>query len=330
MSHSGKDEVAAALPMALTAPVSRRQALGAGGLGAAGLAVSLAAWPGLAQAAAPTIPGSPMPEAVKYQLSGPGNRAIAITEWRPADTLRGTILFSHGALSAPWFYDRLLSPVVASGYRVLAPLHVDSKGHPDTANYKGLASWKARIEDMRTLIASIGDVPFIGMGHSYGALVASVLGGVEAVPPEGLSAPLVPRLAKAVVAFSPPPPMPVLVTETGYAALSVPALIETGTIDIPPGTPPTAPEPWRGHLAPFYASPPGRDHYGMLIEGANHYFGGAICDYNQPGPMQLTQLAEANRRLALFLAAYGAHREFSAKALNACLTDALPVRLMRR
>jgi pimeloyl-ACP methyl ester carboxylesterase len=236
-------------------------------------------------------------------LAGPDGRDIPVTEWRPTGRTRGTILFSHGAGSAPRYYPDLIAGWVRAGHRVLAPIHVDSREHPHGKDYPGLASWKARIEDMRALIADIGAAPFVAAGHSYGGLVALTLGGAEPVPPPGMALPLFQRLARAVIAFSPPAPVPVLVTAGGYGALKVPALVQTGTADLLPGM--TDPEGWRGHLVPYAAAAPGGHRYGLVLTGVNHYFGGMICDYTQPGPPQHEALAAATRVSELFLAAWG-------------------------
>jgi len=301
--------------------ITRRSLLAGSVVLTAGLTAVLATGPALAAAKlSPRV----------SELRTPEGRAVSVTEWRPAGKVRGTILFSHGAGSAPKYYDLLVAPWVAAGWRVLAPLHVDSREHPDTAKFPGLASWKARIEDMRALIAHIGPAPFVAAGHSYGGLVALTLGGAAPIPPEGLALPLVPRLASAVIAFSPPAPVPVLVSEQGYGALSVPALVQTGTIDIVPGITSEAPDGWKGHLAPFYAAAPGGNRYGLVLEGANHYFGGAICDFAQPGPAQLAQIELANQRVGLFLQGFGAGNAKARARLDALVSDALPARLMKR
>ena len=210
----------------------------------------------------------------------------------------------------------------------MAPLHVDSAEHPDTAKYTGLASWKARIEDMRTLIAHIGNRPFIAAGHSYGGLVALTLGGAAAIPPAGITGRLDSPQTRAVIAFSPPAPVPVLCTAQGYTALRVPALIETGTIDNSPGAP--GPDGWKSHLIGFDMAAAGHDRYGLVLDGVDHYFGGAICRYDVPGPKRLDRLADANRIAGLFLKAHGEGNVAAKRALNALVTDNLPVRLMHK
>ncbi|KQM20400.1 alpha/beta hydrolase family protein [Novosphingobium sp. Leaf2] len=295
--------------------LGRREVL----LGGAAFAVAMTGGRALAAA----IPG-------RVMLQTPEGRAISVTEWRPAGRPRGIILFSHGAGSSPSFYGRIVDPWVAAGWHVLAPLHVDSREHPDLAKFPGLLSWKARVEDMRALIAHIGDAPFVAAGHSYGGLTATMLSGAQPVVPEGLSLPLVPRLAKAVIAFSPPPIIPALVTQQGYAQIAVPALIQTGTRDLVAGLTTQGPDGWNVHLAAFEAPAPGGNRYGLVLEGADHYFGGAICDSTKPGPMQLAPLELANARVALFLEGYGASNVRARRRLDSLVTQALPARLMKR
>jgi predicted alpha/beta-hydrolase family hydrolase len=286
--------------------------------GAGAIAALIAAAPALAAARKPA----------GRQLRAPGGRVVQVTEWRPAGKARGTILFSHGAGSAPWHYDLIVLPWVDAGWRVVAPLHVDSREHPDTASFQGLTSWKARIEDMRLLVAEQGGRPFVAAGHSYGGLVALTLGGAAPVVPEGLALPLVPRLAQAVIAFSPPAPVPVLVTEAGYGALAVPALVQTGTRDVLPGG--LSGDGWKGHLAPFAAAAPGGNRYGLVLDGADHYFGGAICDPQRPGPPQLAQIDLANRYAGLFLAGFGANDAAARAALDARVSAVLPTMLEKK
>ena len=290
------------------AQVTRRSAIGSG------LAVALVA--GLEPARAGV---SPAPR--RFDLAGPGNRAIAVTEWRPAGHVRGTVLFFHGAGSSPQYYPDMVAAWVRAGHRVLAPLHVDSREHPRTKDFPGLASWAARIEDMRALVAHIGPVPYVAAGHSYGALAALVLGGAEPVLPAGITAPAISRLARAVIAFSPPAPIPVLITEAGYGALRVPALVQTGTLDIVPGMSASGPDGWRGHLAPFTAAAAGGNRYALVLTGVNHYFGGAICDFAQPGPPQREALAAACRVSEMFLAAYSEGRRAGRRRLDELLDD---------
>lgn len=263
----------------------------------------------------------------QFMLTGPAGREIRVSEWKPRGKAKALVLFSHGAASSPRFYEAIFGPWLSAGFHVLAPLHVDSTEHPHTKDFPGLASWKARIEDMRTLSAHVGNRPWIAGGHSYGGLVALTMGGAEPVMPEGLSGPLRDPNARAVVAFSPPAPIPVLVTSEGYGKIAVPALVQTGTKDLLPGM---AEDGWRGHLVPFDAAAPGGNRYGLVLDGVDHYLGGAICRYDLPGPKQLERLADATRISTLFVDAFGQGDKGAAKRLDAQVSNVLPVRLLRK
>ncbi|MEO9599421.1 alpha/beta hydrolase [Parasphingorhabdus sp.] len=272
--------------------------------------------------------GSSAPIVTKITLRADDDRAITIFDWSPTRCAVGTIFFSHGAGSSPDKYTRLIEPWVMQGWRVLAPLHVDSRDHPDTGNYAGLASWKTRLEDLRALSAYLGGEHYVAAGHSYGGLVALTLGGAQSIPPQGVTRPLHDDKVQAVVAFSPPAPIPVLVTREGYAEISVPAFIQTGTLDIVPGITDDSKDGWKGHLVPYDAAAAGGHRYGLVLAGVDHYFGGAICDYDKAGPPQLAQLDAAVSLSSLFLRAHGLNQNGARKGLEERITDRLPIRLL--
>lgn len=315
-------------PMPASAPDSARRRLlqtiaVAPGLG---LVACVERRSGKAIAPAPALPLRAARSVVT--LAAADGREVAVTEWTPAREMVGTILFSHGAGSAPDLYPGMIDAWAAAGWRVLAPLHVDSRQYARRADYPGLASWRARIEDMRLLSAHIGDTPYVAAGHSYGGLVALTLGGARAIPPEGAAVPLSDPKVRAVIAFSPPAPIPVLVTAQGYSGLGVPALIQTGTADVPPGK--ADAEAWRGHLAAFEAAPAGNHRYGLVLAGVDHYFGGAICDFDRPGPAQRDQLEIAVALSMLFLAAFGLGNAAAQARLDARVTPEPPVMLLKK
>ncbi|PVX30703.1 alpha/beta hydrolase [Sphingomonas pokkalii] len=284
---------------------------------AAGLGAALIPARGLAASAEPD----------KIMLQAPGGRAVEVWHWSPTGGRRGTMTFSHGAASAPWKYAKLLRPLAAAGYEIFAPLHVDSTDHPRTKEFAGLASWKARIEDMRALSAAIPAPRFVAAGHSYGALTALTQGGAEAAMPGGLTGVQRDPRAAAVVAFSPPGILPGFITAEGYATLATPALIQTGDRDVPLGG--TDPAGWRGHLAAYEAAKPGGDRYALVLAGVDHYFGGEICR-DMPGPAQTAQLAEATSLAQLFLQAHFARDAHARRALDLRRAETGPVRLARK
>lgn len=139
---------------------------------------------------------------------------------------------------------------------------------------------------MRALAERFGGRGYIAAGHSYGALLALALGGASPIVPGGIASRLRDPRARAVVALSPPPPIPGLIDQAGFATLAVPALIQTGTADIPPGA-----DTWEGHLVAWEAPAPAGIRYALVLDGVDHYFKGAICRPELPGPPQLTELA---------------------------------------
>ncbi|PKP91170.1 MAG: alpha/beta hydrolase [Alphaproteobacteria bacterium HGW-Alphaproteobacteria-16] len=263
------------------------------------------------------------------QLRTKEGREIAVSHWRPKGRRRGVILFSHGAASAPWKYERLIQPWADRGWEVFAPLHVDSTDHPDTKSYPGMKSWAARVEDMHLLARRYGRGGYVAAGHSYGGLTALTLGGAAAAVPEGYQGQLRDPAARCVLAFSPPPPLPGLISEAGYAKLAVPALIQTGTQDMWPAAPP-GPDAWRGHLVAYKAAEAGGDRYALVLEGVDHYFRGAICRPELPGPPQLPELAQAVELSLRFMDAHHRRDATARRALIAAVNDTGPVLLQRK
>ena len=273
------------------------------------------------------MPDSDLPAAEIRRIPLDSDRDAIVWHWRARGVAVGAIVFSHGNASSPAHYGALIAPWLAAGYAVWAPLHVDSTEHPDTAAYPGLATWRARIEDMRAASAQVA-APYVVAGHSYGALTALAMGGAEGDLPEGVTGPMRDPAARCVLAFSPPPPIPGLIAPAGYAALAIPALIQTGTADVMPGWP----EPdWRVHLPAYDCAAPGGDRYLLVLDGADHDFGGVICEPSDAKTPQHAELAEAVRLSGLFLASYGVAAKPDARArLDACLSPDLPVRLVHK
>ncbi|MFY8092631.1 MAG: alpha/beta hydrolase family protein [Niveispirillum sp.] len=258
-------------------------------------------------------------------VTAASGRAVSVHVWKAAGKEQGRILFSHGALSAPWKYQRLVDAWTAAGYSVYAPLHVDSADHPDRASFQGLASWPARIEDVRALADHLNG-PYIAAGHSYGALVALCLGGSAiAVPPE-VKTPLRDPRARVSLAFSPPGAGMGFIKPGDYAPLAVPALIQTGDKDVPPGPG----GDWKSHLLPYEEAAPGGDRYALVLEGVDHYFGGGICRPELPGPVQSEQLAIAADLSVLFMRAHAGGDKAALAALTGRLSEAGPARLTRK
>nr|WP_252728569.1 alpha/beta fold hydrolase [Alteromonas sp. C1M14] len=215
-------------------------------------------------------------------------RDVPVWAW-VVDDAKGTILFSHGAFSAPWKYSDLIDQWVAAGYSVYAPLHVDSTDHPHNKDYGQADSWPARLQDMSRVADAFGKDGYIVAGHSYGAYMALVKGGVQGMQVPGVDQPYQDPRAKVVLAFSPPGPMPGFITEQSFTTLATPAFIQTGTADIPFG----GHGSWDAHLTAFHNAPAEGNKYAMVLDGVDHYFGGAICRPELPGPKQSEALKTA-------------------------------------
>ncbi|MFV3126643.1 alpha/beta hydrolase family protein [Niveispirillum sp. KHB5.9] len=275
-----------------------------------------------ATAALPALAQVLPPRPADLTVKTPAGRAVAVNVWKASGKEKGRILFSHGAASAPWKYQPLVDAWTKAGYSVYAPLHVDSADHPDRAAFQGLASWPARIEDMRALADHI-DGPYIAAGHSYGGLVALCLGGSAIAVPPSVKTPLRDPRAKAVLAFSPPGAGMGFINPGDYAPLAVPALIQTGDKDIPPGPG----GDWKSHLLPYDEAAPGGERYALVLDGVDHYFGGGICRPELPGPVQAEQLSIAADLSVLFMRAHAGGDKAALASLKGRLSEAGPARL---
>lgn len=275
-----------------------------------------------ATAALPVLAQGLPPRPADLTIKTSSGRAVPVSVWKAVGKEAGRILFSHGAASAPWKYQPLIDAWTKAGYSIHAPLHVDSTDHPDRANFQGMASWPARVEDVRALADHL-DGPYIAAGHSYGALVALCLGGSAiAVPPE-VKVPLRDPRALVSLAFSPPGAGMGFIKAGDYAPLAVPALIQTGDKDVPPGPG----GDWNSHLLPYDEAAPGGSRYALVLDGVDHYFGGGICRPELPGPVQAEQLAIAADLSVLFMRAHAGGDKKALVALNGRLSDKGPARL---
>lgn len=274
--------------------ISRRTLMAAGVAGAA-----LSALPTPLLAMVMDAGDQPLPELRTAHTSA--GRAVELWHWAARGERLGHILFSHGASSSPRHYQRLCGPWAAAGYDVLAPLHVDSTEHPRTADFAGSASWTARIEDMRLAAESLNGAQFIAAGHSYGALTAIALGGGVSLVPADVKGGLHHPQTVAVLAFSPPPSLPPLVGEQGYAPLAVPSFHQTGTRDF--FGPNRQGDDWLVHLHGYDAAPEDGRHYALVLPEVDHYFGGLIGRLTAPGPAMPDALDQAVRLSTQFVEA---------------------------
>lgn len=219
----------------------------------------------------------------KLTIKGADNRAIPLEISYPATPGKyPLVVFSHGAFASPGRYHALLKPIAAAGYIILAPRHLDSEDWEWTDKPSQAAVWASREEDMILMLAQNAAISgklaegaieidydhIAAMGHSYGALIAQIVGGARPLTPSSLSGY---RSVQAVVAFSPPGNTPGLIGKNGWSGLTVPSLTITGTTDILPGFV----DDWQIHKHSFEFAPVGK-RWLWVGEGVDHYFGGMI------------------------------------------------------
>jgi pimeloyl-ACP methyl ester carboxylesterase len=209
------------------------------------------------------------------------------------------VAFSHGAFSAPERYAALLSAIAASGFVVVAPLHIDSElltnGQEPPPRVE---TWSTRKADMRLVAeavpaieATLGGVKisavdegYLVAGHSYGAFIAQVLAGATGMGEDAN----VDKRIEAVIAFSPPGPLPGFIADDAWDGLSVPHLVVTGTADILPGFL----DEWELHTLPYQRAEAGQQWL-WVGKDVDHYFGKLIGRLSNDIAPQKDQFAEA-------------------------------------
>lgn len=250
--------------------------------------------------------------AAELVLAAPDGRQVPVRLQAPPRCRRGEtlplILFSHGANSAPAKYDRLTAGWAARRMLVAAPAHADSTD-PAGSAARRLADMRLLIDEAPALEQTSGcridRARVAAAGHSYGALVAQMLGGARLA--DGLDR----RDARvrAVVAFSPPGPIPDYVSATGWSSIAVPMFVQTGTADIVLMFAPA----WQAHRASYDAARVRR----MLFvgDGVDHYFGNLIGRPERTEPPATRAFEAATALSARFMAqAFAGARSFRALA----------------
>jgi predicted dienelactone hydrolase len=210
----------------------------------------------------------------------------------------GLVLLSHGANGSLDGLDALIRAFAAERI-VAAPLHPDGEGHPLHGKVALRDQLPMRVADMRLLLDSLPAIEKLAgrridpqriaaAGHSFGALIAQILGGAQAgAPGEPMRGWRDPRV-RAVLAFSPPGPVPGYFGAEGWSKIAAPMLVQTGTADVLPMIAPK----WEAHLASYEASAvPGSVLW--VGQGVDHYFGNLIQRPAREAPDQSAAFAAA-------------------------------------
>jgi hypothetical protein len=228
-------------------------------------------------------------------MTAPDGRAVPVRITWPTKGVRRLplLVLSHGANGT---LDGLvlLQRSLTRGRIVAAPRHPDSEANPDLAKVDRGKVFGQRIADMKLVLDSpieierltgkrIDTTRITAGGHSFGALIAQALGGAKVGAPaqDWRDA----RITR-VVAFSPPGPVPGYAESVGWAAMSVPQFVQTGTADVVPMMAPK----WEAHMASFDAA---RVSGSVLWvgRGVDHYFGNRIQRLSRVAPDQGTAFA---------------------------------------
>lgn len=196
------------------------------------------------------------------------DRNEVISVWDAEGETRGIILFGHGWGAEPAMYNRLFDGWSKLGFAVEAPLNLDSENHPrhEALPPDGFPRSQAIIgQRMQTMLelrdfAAKRDLPVVLAGHSFGSFVATAQG--EGKWAFGLLEG--PRPA-AILAFSSPGKIPMLVPESAYETLDLPFMMVTGTKDATGTSMPT----WEAHRLAFDRSIEG-NKYLVVVEDGGH------------------------------------------------------------
>jgi len=264
---------------------------------------------------------TPDPDCIAQSLSVESRQIILAHEdgrktqvdiWSPGPAGNYPLmLFSHGAFSAPERYDVLLEAIASSGYVVAAPLHIDSELLVTGEQPEHQEVWTTRKQDMLFLTgntaaiqAKLSDISitnpeegFLAAGHSYGALIAQVVAGAVAIGDSAL--PEASLRPDAVIAFSPPGPLPGFVDVASWQSVSVPQLVLTGTADILPGFI----DDWRDHAIPYEQAQPGNQWLWVGTD-VDHYFGNIIGRKTLDVAPQAQQFDDAITVMRRFISQY--------------------------
>jgi len=197
------------------------------------------------------------------------------------------IVFFHGALCSADGYADLADHWASHGYVVILPSHPGA-GRSARGNLEQqIRAFREQVADMSSILDSLDAITtqivplgdaidpsrVAAAGHSMGALIATVVGGLPRLEPDGSHLSLKDDRFGALVLLSGPGPLP-MTPQNGWESVTLPTLVTTGTRDHANRGGEGATWEWR--LGAYKLTPPG-NKYGLVIDEADHFLGGMIC-----------------------------------------------------
>ncbi|MEE2002945.1 hypothetical protein QWY20_15920 [Alkalimonas sp. MEB108] len=232
------------------------------------------------------------------------------------------LLFSHGNWSHQLEYDALITHWAQQGYIVLSMDHRDccgmARGIVAALRFGNVRLIEQRVQHLALLLNQ--PAPWLSLlpagvkanldqvavtGHSFGAYSAQLFQGATFYDPAIKAQRPVdvqlsnPAAIRAVVAISPPGPMFDEITENSWDNLQGPVLVTTGSWDVEPRFFPD----YRLHLMSHQKALPG-SQYGLVLAGADHYFGRLIGRTGREEQAQQVQFQLLLLASTAFLDAY--------------------------
>ena len=239
------------------------------------------------------------------------------------------VVYSTGAFCWPQMYDRVTTHWVSHGYVVITPNHLDSPNNaepPRPDQFSDLLP--SRLRDVSFVVDELDEISeqakiagkidqeriAIG-GHSFGAVISMMKTGLYLKDEYKGSwgEPYDARFQAAVLMSAPGPGMEQM-TDNAYDGLSKPLIATGGTNDvgrIDPGDYPRA--EWR--TVAYQLAPPG-DKYSVIVQDADHYLGGLICNPERGGEPDPEGVAIVRAMTTAFLDAYIKDDEVALEFLN--------------
>lgn len=227
------------------------------------------------------------------------------------------VVYSTGAFCWPQMYDRVTTHWVSHGYVVITPNHLDSPNNaepPRPDQFSDLLPSRLRdvsfvvdeldeISEQANIAGKIDQERIAIGGHSFGAVISMMKTGLYLKDEYKGSwgEPYDARFQAAVLMSAPGPGMEQM-TENAYDGLSKPLIATGGTNDVGrvnPGDYPRA--EWR--TVAYQLAPPG-DKYSVIVQDADHYLGGLICNPERGGEPDPEGVAIVRAMTTAFLDAY--------------------------